>query len=274
MAKRDDRKPEGGGGGPAAAPPTGPTEAASRVIRDALEPMKGALAWLGEVPVVGTGVKGLLGMLATVGRDDVSSFAESRRTFAAEAEARAAFEKRLVELLAPNAWSAVSGIENADFALHDAEGHPRPGRQAARVGDFIRITLPVAGAERCDWVRVEHVIREPDRAAVVVRPSHDPTARPLTPEITAHFFSRDAVNTFTLMREGATLIAQIHGIHERANIGPEAGDPASAMRHRVTAESGWGVRRSDLPPDTTLDGPQQHQWNRFTANLVGNGFVA
>lgn len=275
-AKRHDDdagRREGGGGGPAAAPPGGLTEAAGQVLRGALGPVKDALAKLGDVPVVGPGVKQALGALAQVGRDDVSSFAEARRDFADEAEARAEFAKRRAELLAPNAWSAASGIENAEFAHHDADGQGIPGRAPAKPGDFVRITLPFTGAERCDWVRVEHVIEEADRVAVVVRPSHDPTKRPLTPEVIAHFFGPGATNTFTLVREGPTLVAQIYGLHECANTGPEAGSEAAALRHRITAEAGWGARRPDLPPDTAVDGPQQHQWNRFTANLLGLGFV-
>ena len=285
----------GGGGGPMAAPEAPPkapgpareapseapreapadglTEATRQAVRPALDPLKDALGRLAEVPVVGPGVTRVMDLLASLGRDDVSSIAESRRAYDSEAEARAAFARHAAELLAPNAWSAVSGIENAGFAHHDAAGEAVAGRRAAKVGDFVRITLPFAGAERNEWVRVEHVIEQPDRVSVVVRPSHDPTLRPLRPDVVAHFFGPEATNAFTLVRDGATLVAQIAGRHERANVGPEAGGAANALRHRITAEAGWGVRRPDLPPDTAVDGPQQHQWNRFTANLLGLGFV-
>ena len=274
MTFEEDEQPgQGGGGGPVAAPPDGLTGAAGQLLRGVLAPVTGALDRIGDLPMVGAGLEEAFGRLASVGRDDVSSFAEARRAFPSEAEARAAVAARAAELLAPNAWSAVSGIENAAFAHHDAAGRAVPGRRPAGVGDFVRITLPFAGIERADWVRVAQVVSEPDRAVVVVRPCHDPLKQPAEPDVVAHFFGPEAVNTFVLVREGKTLIAQIHGAHEKANTGPRAGGPASALRNRLAAEAGWGARRTDRPPDTTPDGPQQHQWNRFTANLLGQGFV-
>lgn len=276
--REDQEAPAGGGGGPAAAPPApaapgGLTEAAGQVLRGALEPVRDALNRVGDLPVVGEGVKRAAEAIASYGRDDVASFAEARREYATVGEARDAFHEIAGELLAPNAWSAASGIENAAFALHDPDGRAIAGRQRARVGDFVRVTLPFAGAERCDWVRVDAIVRQPDHVAVVVRPSWDPTRRPLREDVIAHFFAPTATNAFELFRDGRTLVARIRGEHEAANVGPEAGGPADALRHRLAAEAGWGVRRPDAPPDTALDGPQQHQWNRFTANLLGLGFV-
>lgn len=204
------------------------------------------------------GLKAVADGLAGLGRDDMASLAEARHDCAGEATAKGAFTKRAAELLAPNAWSGLAGVENADFDLFDAAGQALPGRRPAAVGDFVRINLPVFGLERRDWVRVEAVVIEPDRVALVVRPSVDPTAQPPQPGVIAHFFTSEATNTLSLLRDGPSLIARVEGQHERANVGSESASAEAALRHRVLAEAGWGLGA----------GPQQHQWNRFTANLA------
>lgn len=272
-AREDHEAPRGGGGGPAAAPPGGLTEAAGQVLRGALAPVRDALNRVGDLPIVGGGLRRAAEGIASVGRDDVASYAEARRAYATAGEARDAFHEVAAELLAPNAWSAASGIENAEFAHHDVAGRAIEGRRPARPGDFVRVTLPFAGVERNDWVRVDAVLQEQDHVAVVVRPSWDPTRRPVRRDVIAHFFAPTATNAFELVRDGRELVARIRGEHERANTGPEAGGPADAVRNRLAAEAGWGVRRADRAPDRSLDGPQQHQWNRFAANLLGLGFV-
>jgi hypothetical protein len=147
--------------------------------------------------------------------------------------------------------------------LFDAAGRRRYRMEAAP-GDFVAIALPVAGLWRTDWVRVEAVDRAPDRLTLTVRPSHDPTRRPMAEHLTAHFFTREARNLFTLERRGPWLFARVEGLDECANVGAECESPALAVVNRLLAEGGWG-----WPGPWSVGSPQGRQWERFTRRLVG-----
>ncbi len=203
----------------------------------------------------------------TVGRGKMSSSASSSREYASEPEARTAFAAQAKKLLDVNQWTALSGKENATFELYDRTGAPAAGRPAG-VGDFVRIVLP--GQSKPDWVRIEDVALTSDRAGVRVRPSYDPTKHPLTPDVTAHFFSRETTNAFLLERDGKTVTARVEGRDESANVGPGAGGLERAVRNRAVCEGAWGIRRQVPGTRVEVDGMQQHQWNRFTDNLVSS----
>ncbi len=202
---------------------------------------------------------------STIGRGHLDSHAAASRTFASVADARNAFVAQSGALLDVASWTKISGRENAKFDLYDDHGM----QQAARlptVGDFVRIQLP--GQSKADWVRIEAITVDPDHTAIRVRPSFDPTQRPLTPSVTAHFFSSAATNTFIVDRSGTTVSARVEGRDESANVGAGSGGPFNAIRNRVVAETAWGAQR-DLPrSDLQVNGMQQHQWNRFTQNIV------
>lgn len=203
-----------------------------------------------------------------VGRHHMHSFASAKRQFANTAAAQTEFTERRRLLLDVNQWSRISGIENANFALFDAEGH-RVYRHHALEGDFIAIDLPVAGLVRTDWVRIERIDLEPSLVSVTVRPSHDPTRKPVKPGIVAHFFTSEATNTFTLERRGPWMFARVEGRNECANTADECESPQLAAANRVLAESGWGAPVGIPGTNFVVKGVQQHQWDRFTANLVG-----
>ena len=193
------------------------------------------------------------------GRGQVRSHAVAKRQFASAEEALRVFEERRDWLLDVNGWSRLSGLENARFALYDAAGR-RAYRPVAAVGDFVAIALPLAGWVRTDWVRLERIDAAGDRLALVLRPSHDPTRRPLAPQLTAHFFAREATNRLSLERRGPWLIARVEGRNECANTAAECPNAAMALANRVLAEGGWGG------PGLS---PQRRQWERFTRGLVG-----
>jgi hypothetical protein len=203
----------------------------------------------------------------STGRGDMPSSARSTRTLASPELAAQAFDAQRDMLFDVNRWDEISGIENASFRLFDENGQP-VDRQRAEPGDFVRIDLP--GPTGYDWVRVESTADTATRAEVVVRPSYDPTERPLTPDVIAHFFTSEAENTFSVERRGATVIAEVRGEHEAANVGAEAGDDLAAARNRLISEGAWGLQL-DLPTDTQVNGMQQHQWNVFTENLADLG---
>lgn len=201
----------------------------------------------------------------SVGRSHMSSSASASRTYATEPEARAAFAAQSKKLLDVSQWNALSGRENATFALCDSTGASVWGRPAS-VGDFVRIRLP--GQSQSDWVRIEQVVDTPDRASILVRPSYDPSKRPLTPSVIAHFFTHDTTNLFSLTRTGTNVAARVQGSNESANVGPGSGGAGNALRNRVVSESAWGLQRRLPGTHVSVNGMQQHQWNRFTESLV------
>jgi hypothetical protein len=115
---------------------------------------------------------------------------------------------------------------------------------------------------------VDDVRVESDRVAICVRPSHDPTKRPLTPDVVAHFFTRETTNNFFIERHGTSVTARVEGLNESANVGPKAGGLENAARNRAACEGAWGIRRTIPGTTTEVNGLQQHQWNVFTENLV------
>lgn len=201
------------------------------------------------------------------GRAHLSSSASASKSYSDEPAAQAAFTKDVARLTDVNRWSELSGVENAKFSLFDASGKPVDGRSAT-VGDFVRVQLP--GQPQSDWVRVEAFDSSSSEASLRVRPSYDPTKSPLTPDVTAHFFTKDATNTFIVKRDGARIEARVEGRNESANAGSESGGPLSAVRNRAAAEGAWGIRRP-LALGLDINGMQQHQWNVFTKNLVDSG---
>ncbi len=204
-------------------------------------------------------------------RGDMPSLAYASRELGSPEAAAHAFEAQSALLFDVNRWDAISGFENAAFKLFDAEGHP-VDRDHAQPGDFVRIDLP--GPLGYDWVRIESASVTDTRAAIVVRPSYDPTAEPLEPDVTAHFFTDEAVNTFSVERDGTTVTAEVRGEHESPNVGAEAGTgiegDIATVRNRMVAEGAWGPQMP-IGNGRQLNGMQQHQWNVFTENLAAVG---
>lgn len=191
--------------------------------------------------------------VAASGRGNVSSHAQTSRTLPTDADATRAFDAQVDRLFDVHNWTELSGVENASFALFNPQGD-RTDREA-RVGDFVRVDLP--GPVPMAWVRIESASRDGSRAEIVVRPSHDPTLATPDPSITAHFFTNDATNTFSVSRSGRTVTADVTGRNENANSAQTTG-LVDRVVNRVTSEVAWGAF------DVGLQG---HQWERFTANL-------
>lgn len=200
------------------------------------------------------------------GRRNMTSSASASHTYGSETEAKAAFAAQSSKLLDLSTWNGLSGRENATFDLCDPTG--APAHRAPVVGDFVRIRLP--GQKQLDWVRIESISVSKDHAGILVRPSYDPTKRPLTPNVIAHFFTRETTNAFIVERDGTTVTARVEGRDESANVGERAGGLENAARNRAASETAWGVRRTIPGTNVEVDGLQQHQWNVFTENLVSS----
>ena len=175
---------------------------------------------------------------------------QSERTFSSETAASQAFDEAVDRLFHVDAWSNLSTF-TADFTLHDAQGMPKPNSTPA-ISDYILIQLPGPLPE--NWVRVVDRVQEENRAAFVVRPSHNPQQN--NPQTIAHFFDGQAISTFMVERTGTTLTAFEIGVAESINNqGVQAGDRAAV--NVLIAETGWLFY-------------QQVQWKTLTDYLVGN----
>lgn len=188
---------------------------------------------------------------ARMPRDRPSSCSH-RVTFPSEGAARGAYGRALDALLDVNHWSDGLSAASADFMLFDGEGRP-VGDRRAQVGDFIRVDLP--GPLPHAWVRIEAASIGEDRAELRVRPTYDPTERPVRPDVTAHFFDSQATNTFTLERRGDRLRLSVEGRHETPNVGPEAGSGFDALVNRQTTIG-------------SFLGMQHRQWDELTASIL------
>lgn len=127
------------------------------------------------------------------------------------------YAKQRAALLDVNNWGD-SGMMSADFQLVDGRGNEINNRPP-RVGDFIRLDLP--GPTGNDYVQIENIIDNSDMTSITVRPSRDPGSSSTD---TAHFFTSDATNTFTLRRSTSTngepiSVMQVNGRNEVANSG-------------------------------------------------------
>lgn len=202
--------------------------------------------------------------LQQVGRSGVNSHALAVSHFPDEKSASAAFDAQKARLADVNNWTGLSGAENASFSLVGPDGKPAEGR-SAQVGDFVKIRLP--GSPTADWVQIESIQNGQNEFSIRVRPSHDPTKQPLTPDVVAHFFSREATNTFSVEKRGNDVQVRVLGHNESANVGATSGGLLNAARNRAVAEGAWGIQRPIPGTTTTVNGMQQHQWNRFTENL-------
>ena len=172
------------------------------------------------------------------------SFFEARQQFSDENAGVEAFRAARQRLLQPNGWKDLGPSWGAArFQVVPAQ--PRECPQV-KLGDLLKIDLP--GYPRSTWVQVESVVDEPDRFQVLVRPTGAPGQAGVE-----HIFGEATTNTFSLQRDGAEVVAQVHGQKEVANFtGPWWKDLMSA----TFLWGGWM-------------GGKDHQWKPFVENLLG-----
>jgi len=189
-------------------------------------------------------------------RENVSSHCSHRITLRSEDEAKTVFGRAVDSLLDVTHWGEGLSPLSADFTLYSASGTQAVGRGATE-GDFIEIDLP--GCPTGSWVRVESVSIEDDRVSIRVRPSYDPTERPLQTDVTAHFFDSSATNTLMLERRGNRVRFSVEGRGETPNVRRESGDWAAPIMNRLTTMGAWGTAQFGL---------QHRQWDELTRSVL------
>ncbi|MBC7904007.1 MAG: hypothetical protein H7Y27_11315 [Gemmatimonadaceae bacterium] len=151
-------------------------------------------------------------------------------TKAAELLSRA--RQRLLDV---NNWHVYAG-SGALFSLVNKRGEECKG--PAEEGNYFRITIPLvpgtSEGEGDEWVEVEKIEEgkkeHREYIALRVRPASPPFPHHNS---TAHFFSKDATSTFSIIRNGRKVIASVSGRNEIPNTDTE--NFSSKLRNLVVA---------------------------------------
>ncbi len=188
---------------------------------------------------------------ALVGKESKNVTCTSEREFPNRQEALQAFERAKVKLYDINCWSHLPGFDSV-FILHDNKGNPTDAK-LPEAGWFIKIILP--GPFPPNWVVIDYIIEEDLSAEMKVVPCASPL-KETGQEVTDHFFTQEASNTFRVELRGNTLVAMELGRDETINNrGDEAGN--RALVNTIIAEGGWlGINRV--------------QWDKITAYFAHN----
>ncbi|CAN5467297.1 hypothetical protein BH23BAC1_BH23BAC1_23130 [soil metagenome] len=187
---------------------------------------------------------------AIKGEEGVNSCFNHIKKFDNEETAIKIFNQQKEKFLDIDYWTSLSDIENMAFLHYDGKGEKV--RRKIKVNDFVKVELP--GPLPDYWVKIEIIKESPEKVEITVRPTYDPTKRPLEKEVTAHFFDRDTLNILIFEREREKLKAEVRGISAVVNNeGTQAGD--HEVLNTTVAVGGWF-------------GMQKRQWESFTKNLA------
>lgn len=187
---------------------------------------------------------------AIKGEEGVDTYYNHIKKFDDEEAAINIYKQQKEKLLDIDYWTSLSDIENLEFSHYDGNGEKV--RRKCKIGDFVKVVLPGPLPEY--WVRIENITEEAEKVVVVLKPSYDPTKRPVEKEVTAHFFDRDTLNIITFERDRDKLSAEVRGIAAVVNNqGTEAGD--KEIVNTTVALGGWL-------------GMQKRQWESFTKSLA------
>ncbi|MDQ6787241.1 MAG: hypothetical protein M3033_10575 [Acidobacteriota bacterium] len=188
--------------------------------------------------------------IANVSREEMSSVACARRNFANEAEAERAFDEFQRKLFQIKKWNAHSGLSS--YELFDENGNVCRS-EAAKVGDFIRITL--IGSGKSDWVKIIRIDELPDEIILTVQPSYNPTENTPDKSVTSHFFTDESTNNFCLQRAGEILNFYVIGLDEKSNT-QDTNNLIETARNVATANLGHYL------------GIQKGEWTTFCQNFL------
>ena len=174
----------------------------------------------------------------------------AKRVFLHQAECDAFFETTRSKLFDVNEWNKNSSPTK--YALFDGSAADT-ATEPISVGMFMRINL--YGSGKYDWVRVVSITDEPDEVIVTVKPTYDPTQKPLDTTSTSHFFGPEATNNFCLQRDGKSVAFYVIGLNEHQNTKFTDGLIESA-RNAAVANIGY------------YTGLQKSVWKEFCSNFL------
>jgi hypothetical protein len=169
--------------------------------------------------------------------------------------ARQLFQIAKQRLLNVNAWHQLTGIATAAFRLTDESGNKV--HRSAQLGDHFKIDIPGPGTvtgEGNDWVQIEAIEEnatdDKEIIAIRVRPTSNPQNNK---EDVAHFFSDETTSTFSVIRQGNTVTAAVHGRNEKPNLKSE--NIIDKVRNVIVAA-------------TAIAGMNKPQWKSLVKGLL------
>ena len=174
----------------------------------------------------------------------------AKRQFLDESEAVTFFETTRSKLVSVDAWRKSSSPTSYD--LFDQDGKSTNDRPIS-TGTFIRIRL--YGGGKYDWVRVISIVDEELEFVITVKPTHDPTERPVDEQSISHFFGPEATNNFCVQRDGKVIAFYVIGINEHTNTSFVDG-LIEAARNTAIANVGY------------YTGMQKTVWKEFSSNFL------
>ncbi len=152
-------------------------------------------------------------------------------------EAKEQFLSGRNRLMNVNDWEKIAKGVSATFHLTDQEGVNV--QRTPRIGDHLKIDVPVSGAEsRYDWVKIEDMQETQsldgtsESALMRVRPSADPQDKEHND--VKHFFTDAATSTFMISRVGGTISAGVYSRNEEPNVS-ETESVGEKLRNTVVA---------------------------------------
>ena len=190
---------------------------------------------------------------ASSSRENDASFNKAERTLPSREAAAELFQKVRKKLRNVHEWGEHSGVSN--FALFESDGRVAEDGKVTD-GRFVRIHLPATG--KYDWVRIEDVRETEEETVITVRPTYDPTARPVDKKVISHFFADTAMNNFCVLLRGNTVGVYVVGLGEKQNTSATAGI-VDAARNVAVANLGSYL------------GVQSAEWTKFCNDLLGSG---
>jgi hypothetical protein len=159
--------------------------------------------------------------------------------------ADAIFYRAAWKLASVNSWGKLMGIPGQEFQLYN--GKQRLNR-SAEVGDLIQIKLPLDPTGRSYWVKIEsivrHYLKNEKLLTIVVRPTVNPFKNRKGSDITDHFFTNHATNTFSVTLKGNRISARVAGKDEFANTTQVASWSDGAANYTIS-QMGWGIEFRD-----------------------------
>lgn len=173
------------------------------------------------------------------------------------------FSRSLTQMKSVNNWGSFIKIPGQKFKLYSSNGNPV--NRLALSGDFIEIKLPGDPTLRTYWVKIISMDLKKTASSssfsLVVKPTHHPKSK--RKEITDHFFTSEATNTFSLINDGLKLTSQVHGKNETANT-TETINAASGVANMAIVHMGWGIE----VPEYGRYGFQSLVWNKLNDELT------
>jgi hypothetical protein len=174
----------------------------------------------------------------------------AKRVFLQQADCDSLFRQTRSNLLDIREWnknSSATSYELFNELGREVETAP------ISVGHFIQIGL--YGSGKYDWVRVISILDDDDEFVLTVKPSWDPTQKPVDTASISHFFGPEATNNFCVQRAGKSVAFYVIGLNEKQNTKFTDGLIESA-RNAAVANIGY------------YSGLQKAVWKQFCSNFL------